>query len=668
MRILLLTEFFPRSHRAEITGGVEARCFYVSRELEKRHHVKVLAVRTDGEAWDHATLGSLPRRVRFAVSMLLGALRSRCDVIEGSNHLVHPIAWLAGRLRRKPVVHYYPDVLIGSWRDVGSAGWLGEIVERISLRWLRADHYVTTSHAVIDKLRARGIPEDRISLIPCGVEDELLDHVIARSAEQEQGATLSVVARLVRYKGVHVVLDAVAELARRGRRVTVSIVGQGPEEQALRDQAARLGIADQVTFHGHVTAHVDVLHIMGASRVFVTASTVEGFGIVVAEAMALGVPYVAGDIPTFVEVTGSGVGGMLFRSGDARHLADCIARLLDDDALYRRSAEEGQAWSQRYRWADIAQRTEAVYAALVQGRPVPVSAAQQANPAVGEPGAVLNSSTRMTLVDGARRIALTTARTVVPTAWRPRLFQVFEDTRFFRSLHGEARVIESELARDGATPWTAFADRGQTAHMSERVVEVPWVLTRLGRPHRVLDIGSVFAPRVYTRALVARGIAELHGLDLAAGEVPGIRMTQADIRRMPFEDEFFDAAVCISTLEHIGHDNTRYALTAPSADEGGPAALREIARVLRAGGRALITVPFGRYKVYDWFTQYDLPTWQALVEAAGLREAERDIYRLGADGWLRCNEGELPSGLYKENGAPAATAVLLAVLERPAAR
>ena len=388
MRILMLTEFFPRSDRAEITGGVEARCFYVSRELRSRHDVKVLAVRTDGAVWDHASMSSLPRRIGFLADILVRGLLSEADIVEGNNQLVHPLAWLVGRLRRRPVVHWYADVLLGSWRNFGTAGWLGEIVERVSLR-LRAHHYIAISYTVAAKLTAAGIPIERVTVIPCGVDHDLAAAV--RAERLEASATICVVSRLLRYKRVDLIIEAFARLVHDGRDLTMRIIGQGPEEAALREQATRLGVSDRVQLIGHVAGHRDVLRHISSSTLFVTASSVEGFGIVVTEAMALGVPYVASDIPTFVEVTKEGIGGLLFRSGDAGHLAATIGRLLDDEALRAQSSRAGLEWSKQYAWADVAEQTADIYEEVVQrGREQARSVRRKVKPliALGAAGAV----------------------------------------------------------------------------------------------------------------------------------------------------------------------------------------------------------------------------------------------------------------------------------------
>jgi hypothetical protein len=65
---------------------------------------------------------------------------------------------------------------------------------------------------------------------------------------------------------------------------------------------------------------------------------------------------------------------------------------------------------------------------------------------------------------------------------------------------------------------------------------------------------------------------ELTGVDLAEADVPGLTGVQADVRDLPFEDRAFDLVLCVSTLEHVGADNTGYGLDAE--DDGGVAADR----------------------------------------------------------------------------------------------
>src|SRR5207244_691630 len=96
------------------------------------------------------------------------------------------------------------------------------------------------------------------------------------------------------------------------------------------------------------------------------------------------------------------------------------------------------------------------------------------------------------------------------------------------------------------------------AGLDERSIEIPWCLARYDGERRVLDVGYAFAEPAYLAGLVALGAEELVGVDLAEAEVPGLQPVVADVRRLPFEDGAFELGLCISTLEHVGLDNTVY--------------------------------------------------------------------------------------------------------------
>ncbi len=379
MRILFVSELVPASEQAEITGGVEARLHYVTRHLAGRPgvEVQVLAERTDGTRWDAASLGSLPRRTALLGRLLAKGLRRRCDVVEASNLVVYPLGWLLGRLKRRPVVFWYPDVLLGSWRGgrFGRAGALGELAERLVLK-LPVDRYLAISASTKAKLVAAGVAPARIDVVGCGYEPEVVHRVLAEVAAgrpagrpADGSAHIVVVSRLVPYKRVDLAIRALARLAPTHGALVLDVVGQGPDRAALEALAGRLGVAGRVRFHGFVAAHADVLAIVARARVFVSMSEIEGFGIVVVEAMALGVPFVVSDIDVFREVTAEGTGGLVVARGDEAALTGAIAALVDDDERHASARAAGQARARRYTWAAVARQTEAVFASVVAAHP-----------------------------------------------------------------------------------------------------------------------------------------------------------------------------------------------------------------------------------------------------------------------------------------------------------
>jgi glycosyltransferase involved in cell wall biosynthesis len=363
MQILLITEYLPATDRAEITGGVEAYAHYVSGHLRRDHEVEVLCRPTKGEVWDDASLRSIPGRLLFLLRALWRGLRAPADVIVATTYVVHPIAWLVAKLRRKPVVWWYPDVLIGEWRNgqFGKvAGLVGEVTERVLVK-LPVDRYIAISQSTADKLIAHGVRPERVTVVPCGMERSVIDSVVP---ERPEGERITVVGRLVPYKRVDLVIRALARLRASHPTLELVVIGQGPEMAALQDLVPELGVEAHVDLRGFVASHTDVLAAMAGSSAFVSASEIEGFGIVLVESMALGVPYVASDIPAFREVTAGGVGGRLFRVGDEEDLVRQLDELLRDPDRERLVAA-GRAHAARYDWAAVADDTAEVLQAVV---------------------------------------------------------------------------------------------------------------------------------------------------------------------------------------------------------------------------------------------------------------------------------------------------------------
>lgn len=195
----------------------------------------------------------------------------------------------------------------------------------------------------------------------------------------------------------------------------------------------------------------------------------------------------------------------------------------------------------------------------------------------------------------------------------------------------------------------------------ERAIEIPWTLARYAGERRVLDVGYAFAEPAYLAGLVALEASELVGVDLAQSEVPGLSPVVADVRELPFADGSFDLAYCISTLEHVGRDNSVYDVDAPRDDAGDAAALRELRRVLARDGRLLVSVPTGEQDDQGWQVQRTPEEWIAMFERAGFLVYEDELYLRDAEGWRSGSLEEARAARYGADG-PGAGAVLLAEL------
>ncbi len=192
----------------------------------------------------------------------------------------------------------------------------------------------------------------------------------------------------------------------------------------------------------------------------------------------------------------------------------------------------------------------------------------------------------------------------------------------------------------------AFRERGPLPEgyadrLDARLVEIPWVLSRLNRGSGMfLDAGSSLnyefvlrAPRFANRRVVILTLAP----EAECYWYLGVSYVFGDLRRTLFRDAAFDEIACISTIEHVGMDNTLYTGQAAAPARSGthepcPIA-REFRRIIRPGGTLYVTVPFGRREDHGWFQQFDAPLVDELVQAFAPREVSETIYRYLPGGW-----------------------------------
>lgn len=293
------------------------------------------------------------RRVTAVMRLARLAQDSEVDLIFGwmvaGQAMAGPAALLAG--------------IPSAWYQVATAG--GDWLDRVANLW-PARGVITLSRAGADA-QARARPRRPVHLVHPGVSLATSERVRAldpvglrgRLGLPGAGRIVGMVGRLQRWKGVHVFIDAVAELHRAEPGIRAVVVGGEHETERgypaeLRAQVARLGIADIVTFAGFQS---NALDWMQAMDVVVHASDHEPFGIVVIEAMALGKPVVAGAAGGPAEIITDGVHGLLTPFGDSAALAAAMRRLLADPDL---AARLGRAARQR-----AAEFSDAAYAAKV---------------------------------------------------------------------------------------------------------------------------------------------------------------------------------------------------------------------------------------------------------------------------------------------------------------
>jgi glycosyltransferase involved in cell wall biosynthesis len=293
-------------------GGREIRYHELSRQLSPRADVHMYTMHwwdgprevTDGTVTLRAIIPLIPlysgrrRSLRQAVFFALACLRllwRRFDVL----HVDHIPQFqlftmrVVATVRRKPLVATWHEVWGPEyWADyLGRGGRLAWWIERMSMRL--PDQIVAASPQTAERLFQYLGEHAPIVVAPNGIDLEAV-----RDAEPAPDITdLVVVTRMMVHKRLDMLLDAVALLHADGRPVTCRIIGDGPEREALHDQAARLGIAAFVDFRHDVREQKEVYSLIKAGRIFAFCSEREGFGIAVLEALACAVPVVTTSSP-----------------------------------------------------------------------------------------------------------------------------------------------------------------------------------------------------------------------------------------------------------------------------------------------------------------------------------------------------------------------------------
>lgn len=350
MRILVYSPAFAPS-----VGGLESVVAMLAEGFTRAGHEVTVVTTTPASEPDES-----PYRVvrRPGPLRLLGLVRS-CDVFFQANVSLKGL-WPLLLVRRPWVVSHH------SWYRQGD----GRITWRDRLK-RRLLHRAAASIAV-----SRSMAED-LDAPTLVIENPYRDDLFMRMPEVPRDRDLVFVGRLVSDKGCDLLLEALALLGGRGVEASLTIVGDGPEEPALRRRAEAPDLAGRVELAGRRTGE-ELVHLLNRHRVQVVPSRYnEPFGIVALEGLACG-----------CQVIGSAGGGLadaigpcgrLFPNGDVETLADLIEETLQ--GLEDREDREGRPVPPtpavvdehlaRHTRKRVAERYLAVLEAVASGAPWP---------------------------------------------------------------------------------------------------------------------------------------------------------------------------------------------------------------------------------------------------------------------------------------------------------
>lgn len=310
-------------------GGIEAVLHALVQDQSRRGYgVAVLACRpwrsparpfpsgVAGRELAAPVLASMP--VRWDFTAALARLQAQSDLLHF--HLPFPLAEAAAlRLQKRIpwVVSFHAEV-------VGRAGWVQRAQRAVSRRFLeRADAIVVSAPASSHSEGLRPFPE-RVHIIPFGFD---WTAYAPRPRPVRDLPILIFIGRLVAYKGLDVLLQALADVPAR-----LQIIGEGRERPRLQRLAERLRLNGRVQFLGHLP-DAELPNRLAAADIFVlpSCSPAETFGVAQLEAMAAGLPVVNTTLATGTDwVSLDGVTGLTVTPNDHAQLSAALRRLIDD--------------------------------------------------------------------------------------------------------------------------------------------------------------------------------------------------------------------------------------------------------------------------------------------------------------------------------------------------
>lgn len=251
-----------------------------------------------------------------------------------------------------PVLNAYPAIHVGSklgipvvyeirafWEDaaVDHGTQTEGGVRYRATRWLetravgQVNQVVTICQGLRRDLISRGVPEEKIGVVPNAVDAESFivggtpDNILKSQLGLDGSRVIGFIGSFYAYEGLDLLLEAMPKILAIAPEVRCLLVGGGPQEAYLKDLAGRLGVADKVVFagrvpHSQVSRYYDLIDLLAYPRHSMRLTELVT-PLKPLEAMAQGQLFIASDVGGHHELVVDGVTGLLFRAGDASSLA-----------------------------------------------------------------------------------------------------------------------------------------------------------------------------------------------------------------------------------------------------------------------------------------------------------------------------------------------------------
>ena len=362
-------------------GGKETRSYELASELAKRNHevhfytmkfwkgkdiIKKNNITFHGICKEYPLYNGKNRSIKQAILFGFAAFKllkpsEDFDVLD-ADHMVYFHLWpakLACILKRKNLVVTWHEVWGKEyWKQyMGRKGILGYIMEKLSSKL--PNKIISISNQTSNRLKKEfKIPSRKISTIPCAIHLQKLNKI----KPSREKSDIIFAGRLISHKNINILIKSIKIIKQSNKKynsIKCIIIGDGPEKENLINLTKELNLEKNIIFKGIIEKTEDVYSMIKSSKVFVLPSTREGFGIVVIEANALGIPVIAINHKDNASrfLIKEGKNGFVSELNE-KDLANVISKAIKSSKAMQVSSI---AAASQYDWSNIIEQFEGVY-------------------------------------------------------------------------------------------------------------------------------------------------------------------------------------------------------------------------------------------------------------------------------------------------------------------
>ena len=357
-------------------GGVENHVYHLSKELiNNGHSVKIICAnepKSSNKKIDNISIVRLNylfkiTNTTFTPSLPIRILQSNFDIL----HTHMPTPWssdmsilVAKIMKKKSIITIH--------NDMDKSSFISKLVTKIYLYT-----FYKVSLALVDKIivinpnwetsftATKNILKNhkkKISVLPNGIDLSLFKQTRTDKQNKNKLLFVSVLDKYHSFKGIDFLLEAIKIVTNTIPDIELSIVGEGDLKKYYQKKSQKLGIQKNVLFIGEVK-HTDLPNYYNNASMFILPSTeIEGFGIVLLEALACALPVIATDIVGTSRDIEKYNAGIIVKPKNAQLLANAILQLVSNQQQAKHMGANGRKLvEENYDWKKIATQIERLY-------------------------------------------------------------------------------------------------------------------------------------------------------------------------------------------------------------------------------------------------------------------------------------------------------------------